>query len=792
MDRLGGTKENPVFGLDIGTRSIVGTVGYMEEGYFHVVAQCQKEQETRAMLDGQIHDIAKVGQTVKYVREQLEKKLGRELKEACIAAAGRVLKTVTVHVVDEYEAERAVTEDDVFALQALGAQKAYEDFQANNETDIVFYCVGYTPIRYYLNGYQITNPQGHKAKNIGIDLIATFLPDDVVDGLYKAVEYAGLSVANMTLEPIAAIRVAIPEKYRMLNMALVDVGAGTSDICITKEGTITAYGMIPVAGDSLTNDIMQHCLVEFDVAEQMKRQVSTMDVISYVDIFGNEQTMTAQELKAILLPGMLKMTGLVAQKITELNGDKPVGAVFIVGGGGTIEGYTEMLAEQLSIVKERVAIRGKEVMQEIAFEEEDAQKDSLMVTPIGICISYFEQGNTFTFVELNGLRTKLYNNGKLCVADVAMQAEYPNEKLFPQRGKSITYAVNGEERVQKGLLGEPAVITLNGNLADITSVVKNGDKIHVSPSTKGKAASLILSQIPEVKEKITVTVNRMEYKVSKAALKNGQKLDDQYAIGDGDSIEILDYYTVMDLCERLAIPMAEDIYVNGAVGNGETKVYEGFDVSVIKKMEVKPEPIIIKAATLIQEVVQDAGNVAVPDSEKAEETPLSADNSVQAEEAIQDRVLEPGLPLDSTEEDAPIGEEDLSAKAAALNAKIQALNKKLESKLEAEPMYSGTMKTRTVEKPALVAMSGEEMVVLPEISTPPVRNVDGSTIVVVNHAPITMKGKNHYVFVDVFDYIHFDLTHRPEGKRIVTNLNGRQAQYMEEIKDGDIIDIYWD
>ena len=62
-----------------------------------------------------------------------------------------------------------------------------------------FYCVGYTPMRYYMNGYQMGNLEGHKAKSIAVDLIATFLPDDVVDGLYKAVELAGLHVANLTL-----------------------------------------------------------------------------------------------------------------------------------------------------------------------------------------------------------------------------------------------------------------------------------------------------------------------------------------------------------------------------------------------------------------------------------------------------------------------------------------------------------------------------------------------------------------------------------------------------------------
>lgn len=62
-----------------------------------------------------------------------------------------------------------------------------------------------------MNGYQILNPEDHKAGNIGADMIVTFLPEDVVDGLYKAVELAGLTAVNLTLEPIAAIQVAIPE-----------------------------------------------------------------------------------------------------------------------------------------------------------------------------------------------------------------------------------------------------------------------------------------------------------------------------------------------------------------------------------------------------------------------------------------------------------------------------------------------------------------------------------------------------------------------------------------------------
>ena len=67
---------------------------------------------------------------------------------------------------------------------------------------------------------------------------------------------------------------------------------------------------------------------------------------------------------------------------------------------------------------------------------------------------------------------------------------------------------------------------------------------------------------------------------------------------------------------------------------------------------------------------------------------------------------------------------------------------------------------------------------------------DGTVHVTVNGTQIHMSGKKEYVFVDVFQYIEFDLS-KPQGSGIATRLNGRDAQYMETIRSGDVIDIYW-
>ena len=143
--------EVPVFGLDIGTRSVVGTVGYKQGEKFVVVAQEIREHQTRAMLDGQIHDINRVAETIKDIKNSLQNTTGIKLSHVCIAAAGRVLKTMNVHVELDWDKERVVTSNDIKTLISVGIEKAFNDFQKDNNTDTHFYCVGHSVIKYYLN-----------------------------------------------------------------------------------------------------------------------------------------------------------------------------------------------------------------------------------------------------------------------------------------------------------------------------------------------------------------------------------------------------------------------------------------------------------------------------------------------------------------------------------------------------------------------------------------------------------------------------------------------------------------
>ena len=713
MADLSSVKNDLVFGLDIGTRSIVGVVGYLEHNIFHIAAMAQAEHDTRSMLDGQIHDIYKVGDTIRRVKNDLERQLGFTLTDVCIAAAGRVLKTIKSSADVEFEDETRVNSEHIYSLNLLAVEKAHSIINENSD-DVKYYCVGNTPITYKLNSFEISSLEGHKANKIGVTLIATFLPEEVVDGLYESVEYAGLHVASLTLEPIAAMNIAIPEQYRLLNIGLIDVGAGTSDICITKDGSVIAYGMIPLAGDELTEVIAKHYLVDFNTAEKIKLEASKKikGLVTFKDIMGLTQKVQASEVRTVTAPVIEKMAKECASKIKELNGGKSVNAVFVVGGGGKMRGYTDKVAACLGIAKERVAVRGEEVLTTVDFGDTGFMKDSLYVTPVGICTNYYTQKNSFVFVNVNNERIKMYDNNHLTVVDAVMQIGFPNDKLFPRRGEELEFTVNGKTRLVRGTPGEGAEVFLNGKRANLNSRIEQNDVIEVHESTAGEPAHITIGQLEEYNSTITFIVNDKKVICPRFAYVNGELKSEFYDIQSKDSIQMESYYTVEQLFTFLDYDISMcDVYVNNDLADNDTLVYENFNIKTVDINESRSGAY---------------GNI----SDFTENDSDNSDTSDQSPSDVSDSSSNNGKASDEG---------------------------------------SGN------------DLQNEEM---SETKAP----VD--IVVLINGTPVTLKGKSEYILVDLFQFYEFDLS-KPQGN-VVLNLNGETGEYTAPLKDGDVIDLYWE
>ncbi len=846
MNEMKVNGEELVFGLDIGTRSIVGTVGYRQGERFVVVAQEIRQHETRAMLDGQIHDINRVSAIIADIAQALQAKVGVKMDEVCIAAAGRVLKTMNVHVDMDLDKERNVTKEDMSNLISLGIEQAFSDFQEKNDTNLHFYCVGYSVVKYYLNGMWMGQPEHHKAKNLGADMIATFLPDDAVDGLYSAVELAGLRVANLTLEPIAAIRVAIPEKFRLLNIAMIDVGAGTSDISITDDGSVIAFGMIPCAGDTLTELLAKTCLIDFSTAEMIKTAATQQDEIEYEDIMGMQQTISAKEVIAICQPEIERMSKLAANAIKELNGGTSPSAVFFVGGGGKIKGFDELVAAELGLEPKRVALRGEEIMKDVDFPE-GALKDSTIITPIGICLTYYEQYNNFIYITFNGNRIKLYDNNKLTVTDAAMQADFTRDGLFPRRGEELRYTVNGKNRVTKGEYGESAHVYVNGEEVNLSHNIKSNDVITLEEATLGTPAQEKIADLVDYNGKITVTVNGDEMQLPKPVKVNGTAVTEEYSIQNGDDIEVSTFYTNDGFLEFMGLS-AEDmiLIINGTKADSDVEIHTSDTIEIRNRKEYELKEIYKEShIELRRDAHKDSKkDVKETDKEQTESVENLKENEKAEPEKTNEATAEEIKTAETTDESAMadekassveetkteeietvsenVSEEKESTEAAkdeedtVKTAKVEteevkeneqaATDVRTETILDEEPekedVTADTQETTIADEKKKTENHEESRQEKTHLFQNRKENVTSQKkqetaeetgkkiIVIVNQKPIVMKGKESYMFVDIFDYIDFD-TSRMQGRGIATLVNGKDAQYTQELYNGDKIEVYW-
>ena len=544
-------KETLCFGLDIGTRTVVGVVGYRDGEEFVLVDYECRSHEERAMMDGQIHDIQKVARIVYEVKLALEKRLGVVLKEVAIAAAGRALSTQIIEVVESFDEVHEVTLSDIHHLELKGVEKAKAK-QQDKAQETNYYCVAYSVVQYYLDEYVMANLEGHKGHQIKAKLIATFLPKQVIDSLYAVTERAELAVSHLTLEPIAAINAVIPEQIRMLNLALIDIGAGTSDIVITKEGSIVAYGMIPNAGDEVTEAIVHKYLVDFNTAEMIKRQANINEEIIFTDIIGLTHKITPKELSEVILPVIETMTCQIAQRILSLNGGTSPNAVFCVGGGSQMLEVTSMLGTHLGIAQERVALRSTTHL--VKFKDEIGMIDSPeMITPLGICMTMIQNRyNQFTFVEVNGQKVQLLNAKKLTILDAIIAVGIEHNAIFPKKGDTLMFKLNGERQRIKGQNGIPATILLNGKEASIQEHVKDGDLICVEIATHGITPQLTIRDL--IKSEKKVKLESQSYALP-LVLVNGALVEKDYIVLPNDEIETVAINTLEDLLITLKISM---------------------------------------------------------------------------------------------------------------------------------------------------------------------------------------------------------------------------------------------
>lgn len=621
-----------LFALDVGTRKVAGLLATFDEETLTVVDFEMMEHPVRSMLDGQIHDIKSVARVVERVKKSLESRNDISLEDAAIAVAGRYLKTQTVEaslrVPNKTIEERTIRELEAQAL----AKVSFLD-----ESGARLYCAGYSVLEYKLDGLWLKNPIGHRGEELYAKLIVAMLPNQVIDAMMSTLHLAGLRCSFLTLEPMAALEIAVPDELRFLNLALVDIGAGTSDIAIAKAGTVIGYDMVAVAGDEITEAIAQHYLLDFKTAEMVKRSIEAREKLEVKSLTGETIVVERYHLERVVEPIVTQIAESIAQRIESLNLGKP-SAVLLVGGGAKFSLLRDKIAQALQLPKDRVALKSVEECDRIK-SIKNGFVGSEYVTLAGIAyMKAKEFGSIYDVVRLNGEEIRLLRLDRSpTVFQLLTQCGYSVKDLIGEIQPSISYKLNGELRTVPGSVTKRYRIELNGNECTLHQSLKTGDEVEVKPLEN---SDIKILRLKDLAKPIRVFLNGSEIlSLFPTVILNGEKTQElDKPISDGDEI-VLHWPTKEDVQQILQDRLGFiTCFVNGEmsrvvrlklslnnVEEGEHELRYHFVGIEPKIRDVLPEPLCVNVKFNGKEIrVSQKNHTVLVDGEY-----VSSDRSLQ-------------------------------------------------------------------------------------------------------------------------------------------------------------------
>ena len=575
--------DNITFSLDIGTRKIAAFLTRQQNNGIEIVDTVINVHKNRAVRAGQIQDIEEVSRLVNDVKRYLEKNNNIELKKVSTAIAGRNLKCFRSEGYLKFENTREITNDDIRQAELSAIHSVISGMEESIEE---YYFAGYTVIRYEIDNETIFQPAGHYAQGLKAELIATFLPRKVLESLFSVTRNIGLEISYLTLEPIAAAEAVLPANMRFIPIVLIDIGAGTSDIAVISKGSIQSFGMIPFAGDFITEGICTRLLVDFNEGERIKKDISshsnTVDnnMNCYVDIFGKEQKIPANEMIEAILPFVKELAQKIAEEIKKLgffyneNGSAADFAVVLVGGGSLTPKLNGELASALGIARERIGIRTPYMTNKYNYNMQlpgsnmQASNDSNTIAVLGpqtavalglASLSAQTQQISLIHITVNDKKVELINfqDSKLDVMSALMQTGISKQKIYGKPGLAISFTLNGELKTIKGHYPKPSQVFINNQTIELNTQLKEGDKITFIPAIDGENPAVNVSGILPDNQEVVLLINNIEKKINLPfdILINDNPANKDTNINDRDNVRIQTNHSFTSLLLSSGISM---------------------------------------------------------------------------------------------------------------------------------------------------------------------------------------------------------------------------------------------
>ena len=385
-------EKNISVGLDIGTTKIVAMVGSRNEFKKLEILGIGKAQSL-GVHRGVVNNITQTIESIKYAIEEARVESGKQhIKEVVVGIAGQHIRSlqhsdyITRENPDQVIGNNDIDEliNQVYKLVMLPGEEIIhvlpQDFKVDGQSEIK------EPIGMYGSrleaNFHIVVGQVSSIRNIG-----------------RCIKSAGLEMGDITLEPLASADAVLSDEEKEAGIALIDIGGGTTDVAIFKDGIIRHTAVIPFGGNVITEDIKEGCSIMGNQAEQLKIKFGSAwpgenketEIVAIPGLLGRDpKEISLKTLSKIINARVVEIIEQVYLEIKNYGHEeakkKLIGGIVLTGGGSQLK-HLKQLVEYVTGMDTRVGFPGEHLAGDTN------NSNPIFSTAVGLVMKAIENNN---------------------------------------------------------------------------------------------------------------------------------------------------------------------------------------------------------------------------------------------------------------------------------------------------------------------------------------------------------------------------------------------------------------
>ncbi len=374
-------------GLDIGTTKIVAMIGRKNE-YGKIEVLGSGRSQSLGVHRGVVNNITQTISSIQQAVEQAELNAGLKIGSVVVGIAGQHIRSLQhSDYITRANAEEVISEDDLDKL----CNQVYKLVMLPGEE-----IIHVLPQEYKVDGQaEIKQPIGMYGGRLEANFHVVVGQVSSIKNIGRCIKSAGLDLGDITLEPLASAEAVLSQEEKEAGVALIDIGGGTTDLAIFKDGIIRHTAVIPFGGNVITEDIKEGCSIIEKQAELLKIKFGSAwpgenkdnEIVSIPGLRGREpKEITLKNLSKIIHARVVEIIEQVYVEIRNYGHEeqkkKLIAGIVLTGGGSQLK-HLKQLVEYITGMDTRIGYPN----EHLAGDSDEEVASPLYATAVGLLMN---------------------------------------------------------------------------------------------------------------------------------------------------------------------------------------------------------------------------------------------------------------------------------------------------------------------------------------------------------------------------------------------------------------------